>query len=318
MLITCFVSATQLARAQDDAAVNDAYELAEQGLSAFNSGHFGEALDKYTRAFSIVKLPALAVHMARADVKLGRFVAAADLYQAATQLGDGVGEASVQARARSEAQVERAALLLRIPKMLIRVLGVDPKSVTVQVDGATFPPESYESGWLVDPGTHKVTANDGNQQQEQMAAMIEGEARELRFAFEASPKPMTAGQAVQPEKPAEGGPSTMRTAAWVGFGVGGAGLLFWGTTGLVALSKSNHFKSLHCGQPGQQLCDPNETNSYNTWKTLSGVGFYTGAAGLLTGAVLYFAEPRQKRARDSVAHVLPWLGVGSAGVEGQF
>ncbi len=319
VLFACFVSVTSLARAQDDAAVNDAYELAAQGLSAFNAGHFGEALDKYTRAFSIVRLPALAVHMARADIKLGRFVAAADLYLEATELSDGVGEATVQARARGEAQVERAALLLRIPKLLIRIAGVDPKSVTVQVDGARFPPEAYESGWLVDPGTHKVTATNGNQQQEQIAAMSEGEARELRFTFEASPKQTTAEQPVQPGKSAENGASAMRTAAWVGFGVGGTGLLVSGVTGLLAISSRHRADSTQCNlQPRGSSCDQSAADRYGTYRTVAGVSFYTGLAGVIAGTALYFGEPRQKKTRDAAIHVLPWLGLESAGVEGSF
>ena len=318
ILFTCLVSVTQLSRAQDEAAVNDARELLAQGLSAFNAGHFGEALDKYTRAFSIMKLPALAVHMARADVKLGRFVAAADLYQEATQLGDGVGVPTAQSRARGEAQVERSALLLRIPKLLIRVVGVDPKAVSVQVDGATFPSESYESGWLVDPGTHKVTASFGNQLQEQMAAMLEGEARELRFTFEASPNKVV-GQPAQSGNTANAGTSTMRTAAWAGFGVGGAGLLVSGITGLLALSSRHRADSTQCNlQPRGSNCDQSAADRYGTYRTIAGVSFYTGLAGVITGTALYFGEPAQKKTRDAGVHVLPWLGLESAGVEGRF
>ncbi len=318
MLFACLVFATQPSLAQDDAAVNDAYELAAQGLAAFNSGHFGEALDKYTRAYSIVKLPALAVHMARADVKLGRFVAAADLYQEATQLSDGVGEPTVQARNRGEAQVERSALLLRIPKLLIRVVGVESKAVSVQVDGATLPSESYESGWLVDPGTHKVTARFGNQQQEQIAAMLEGEARELRFTFEASPNKVV-GQPAQSGNTANAGTSTMRTAAWAGFGVGGAGLLVSGITGLLALSSRHRADSTQCNlQPRGSNCDQSAADRYGTYRTIAGVSFYTGLAGVITGTALYFGEPAQKKTRDAGVHVLPWLGLESAGVEGRF
>jgi tetratricopeptide (TPR) repeat protein len=312
------MTAPRVSLAQDDAAVNEAYTMAAQGIAAFNDGQFAEALDKYTRAFSIVRLPALAVHMARADVKLGRLVAAADLYQQALQLGDGIGAPKVQARARAEAQVERAALLLRIPKLLIRVMGAPPARVKVQVDGATFPPESFESGYLVDPGTHNVTAAFGTQEQEQMAAMAEGAVRELLFAFQPTASPAVAPKPSSPEVDAERGTtSATRTAAWVSFGVGGTGLLFWGTTGLVALSKSNHLKSLNCGG-SQPPCPQDEKSSYGTWKALAGVGFYTGAAGLLTGAALLIAEPSKKKSRDSGALVLPWLGVGTAGVEGQF
>ena len=315
------LSLTSVARsagAQDDAAINDAYELSTQGLSAFNAGRYGEALDKFTHAYSIVRLPALAVHMARADVKLGRFVAAAALYEQATQLDDGIGDPQVQARARAEAKQERAALLLRTPKLLVRITGVEPGGVSVLVDGARLSPESFDSGWPLDPGTHKIAAAFDNQRQEQLASMAEGEAREVRFAFSplALQKPSIAAHSEQSSLRTEMTP--MRTAAWASFGVGGAGLLLFGTTGIVALSKSEHFKSIPCGQPEQVRCDPSERDSYNTWRTLAGVGFYTGAAGLVTAAALYFAEPSKKKTREASARMLPWVGVGSAGVEGSF
>lgn len=304
--------------AQDDAAINDAYELSTEGLSAFNAGRYGEALDKFTHAFSIVELPALAVHMARADVKLGRFVAAAALYEQATQLDDGIGDPQVQARARAEAKQERAALLLRTPKLLVRITGVEPSTVSVLVDGARLPLESFDSGWPLDPGTHKIAATFDNQRQEQLTSMAESEAREVRFAFSplALQKPLISAHPEQSSPRTETTP--MRTAAWASFGVGGAGLLVFGTTGIVALSKSEHFKSIPCGQLGQVRCDPSEQDSYNTWRTLAGVGFYTGAAGLVTAAALYFAEPSKKKTRGTSARMLPWVGVGSAGVEGSF
>jgi hypothetical protein len=100
-------------------------------------------------------------------------------------------------------------------------------------------------------------------------------------------------------------------------GLGGAGLFVWGTTGLVALRKSNHLDALGCGGTGEP-CPASERDSYNHWKTASTVGFYTGAAAVLTGVTLYFVAPREKKARDATGRVIPLLGIGSAGVEGHF
>ena len=279
--VVALLSLTTTARlslAQDDAAINDAYEKSAQGLSAYNSSQYAEALDKFTRAFAIVKLPALAVQMARANVKLGHLIAAAELYERATQLGDGIGDPQVQVRARAEARKERAALLLRTPKLLIQIRGVEPSTVSVSVDGTRLSPASFDSGWPLDPGTHKVTATFGAQGQEQMASVAEGEVREIGFEFSPTALQKLPTSVNSPDEPGQTAMTPMRTAAWVSFGVGGTGLLIWGASGIVALSKSEHFKSVPCGQPGQLRCDPTERDSYNTWRTLAGVGFYTGVA----------------------------------------
>ena len=151
LLITC------KAFAQDDAAVTSAYEFAAQGLKAFEAGQSTAALDKFSRAYAIVKLPSLAVYMARADVKLGHYLAAAALYAEASQLEDGLGDHDVQQTAREEARTEREALLTRMPQLVVQTSGVPLQSVAVQVDGTAVPSAALAVGWLLDPGTHRVT-----------------------------------------------------------------------------------------------------------------------------------------------------------------
>lgn len=306
--------------AQDDVAVNDAYQQAADGLREFKAGHYDLALDNYTRAYSIVHLPALAVHIARANVRLGRFVTALRFYDEAVKLSDGVGDPKVQARARTDAQAEGRLLVLRIPKLIFRASGIAASAMYVNVDGARLPAEVYKSGWLVDPGSHQVTASFGTQQQSQWISVSEGQSRELTFTFQsprpnATPVAQTAASATEASRDR----STMRTAAWVGFGVGGVGLLVSGVTGLLALSSRNRADSSGCDkQPRENSCYEGAVDNYNTYRTLAGVGFYTGLAGVVTGTALYLSAPRQKKSRDTTSIVLPWLGVGQVGAEGNF
>jgi len=319
-VILALVTVANVARAQDEAAIDDAYQKAGDGLREFKAGHYSEALDNYTRAYAIVHLPALAVHIARANVRLGRFVTALRFYDEAVKLGDGVGEPKVQARARTNAQAEGRVLALRIPKLVFRASGIAASGMNVKIDGAQLPAEGYKSGWLVDPGSHQVTASFGTQQQNQWISVSEGQVRELTFAFISPALSRTGSRSlaepndeslkVQPI-------STMRKVAWASFGLGGAGLLVWGVAGAVALNKSNHLKSLQCGG-NQHPCPSAERENYDNWKTAATVGFYVGTAAALTGATLYFAEPKQKKSRDSKPRVVAWAGVGSVGVEGQF
>jgi tetratricopeptide (TPR) repeat protein len=319
-MLGIFVSLVLLASAQralanDEFSIDQAYQNAGQGLKEYKSGHYAQALDEYTRAYAIVRLPALAVHIARTNIKLGRFVVALRFYEEALTLGDGVGDPHVQARARAEAVTESSALRPRIPKIVIHPSGVATRAIKLQVDGIEIPADAYRTGWLVDPGAHQVTARLGALQQVRWVAVSEGEVRELHFAFPAAG--VTDSQGLRSETTQPPITSLTRRIAWASLAIGGAGLLVWGTAGIVAWKKSDHLESLHCGAR-LPACPSNELDSYNRWKDAATVGFYTGAAALLTGATLYIAEPKQKKTRDSQGRVVPWLGIGSAGVEGQF
>ncbi len=305
--------------AQTESDIDEAYRNAEQGLKAFGAGRYSEALDVYSRAYGIVRLPALAVHIARANVKLGRFVAALRFYDEAMRLGDGVGDARVQTRARGEARAERDALWPRVPRLVFRVSGVAPSSVQVQVDGVAIPVDAYETGWLVDPGSHHYVARLGTEQRAQWVSLYEAEVHEVRLAFAVPVPAANKADSVELAAPeaARQAPTLTRRLAWASMGVGGVGMLVWGTAGIVALKKSSQLESLNCGG-SQPPCPPNEVAEYDRWKTAATVGFYTGAVALLTSATLFIAEPKPKKSRESAARVVPWLGVAAAGIEGQF
>ena len=60
---------------------------------------------------------------------------------------------------------------------------------------------------------------------------------------------------------------------------------------------------------------PDEVKSHNQSVTLSWVGFVGGAVLAATGVTLLATAPRKNA---EARHVAPWIGLGSAGVEGRF
>jgi len=317
-VLTLMLALSATARAQEDEAVNRAYELLASGLAAYKTGNYSAALERFGSAFELVKLPALAVHMARANIKLGRLVSAVKLYRQATQLGDGIGDPQIQARARAEAQSELAALVTKVPTLRITVTGVPPAWVTVRVDGSRVSPEECTSGWPVDPGQHRVIASYGNESEERRVTLAEGESSAIQLVFAQA----SVAQKRQPDpttRASEGSNATAKTMTWVGYGIGGTGLLLSGITALAAVSNRHQADDTGCGQqPRGAHCDEAAVNRYSTLRTIAGVGFYTGLAGVVTGTVFYFGTPRQKSTRDAKRHVLPWVGLESAGIEGSF
>ena len=92
-----------------------------------------------------------------------------------------------------------------------------------------------------------------------------------------------------------------KTLAFVAFGVGGAGLVVGGITGLLALGKSGDLKD-KCGAD-KNACpadSQSDIDSYKSMGTISTIGFIVAGVGGATGLVLLLTAPsgsgqRQRR-----------------------
>ncbi len=169
----------------------------------------------------------------------------------------------------------------------------------------------------LDPGEHTFTFEaPGLKKIEKRLVLVEGvkQRREVVIMARAE-QAQIAGTSSPPtgEAPAESaGPPTL---AWVAFGVGGAGLLFGVTAGLVAGSKHSSLSNLCDNTAG--TCPPvyaNDLDSFHTWRTVSTVGYLVGGLGVAAGAVLWLTAP--KAASTMTARV--WVGPASAGIAGRF
>jgi hypothetical protein len=101
-------------------------------------------------------------------------------------------------------------------------------------------------------------------------------------------------------------------------GVGGAGLLFGGVTGLLAISKEG---SLNCD--ANNRCPPSEKSkldSAESFALMSNIGFGLGLVSAGTGLVLLLVDsgsPPAQTEADS-ARLEPQLGLGWVGFSGRF
>lgn len=292
-------------------AAESAYASAAEGLAAYKSGHFDVALERYSRAHQAMKLPALALHIARCHQQLGQWTQALLFYKQAGELPDGVGDPVVQERARAQAQAEMLSLLQRMPRVVLRTkFDVRPP---VAIDGAAVGEQIFGDGWLVDPGEHRITAGrSGELQMTWQVTMLASQRTELVYTKLPTGTAHPDGAAIQRDLQS---PSGVRTAGWIGLTVGALGLATWGVTGLIALKKSHDLDALNCGG-SLPPCPSSETTSYDHYKLASTVSFYSGVAAVAAGATLLLAAP--KPVRNVQARVVPWIGVASMGVRGDF
>jgi hypothetical protein len=87
-------------------------------------------------------------------------------------------------------------------------------------------------------------------------------------------------------------------------------------TGLMAVRKRKTLDSEGCVDSNCPESMASDVDSYNSLRTFSSIGFGAGVALAGAGAVLLLTAPSSPRADKATLH--PWVGLGSAGLLGQF
>jgi hypothetical protein len=316
-----------MAHAQtDDATRAAARSLGYEGISDFEAGSFATAADKLDRAYRALRAPSLGLWSARAFEKTGKLVAAAERYLEVPRLDPGSGDVAVQKQAQADAETEHAALVARIPNVVIRVEGAPANEVTVSANGTVVPSSLMGAKFPVDPGTVTLEARHGERTASQQVTLKEGETKTVTFRFAAVVAPAVAapvatGAATPPppddrsaEKPSSG--SGTRTVGFVTIGVGGAAIVAGAVTGGIAMAKRGSIE----GCAGTR-CPPSaadDVGAYNDLRTISSACFIGGGVLAATGVVLVLAAPKSSAPsaalREPSLSLSPWVGGGTAGV----
>jgi len=310
-----------VAHAQDQAVISTARELAKQAFQAYDEGRYDEAAEKSLRAYQVVRVPTLAVNRARALVKLGKLLAASELYLEATRLPRAPSWQSVQDDAVSNAERERAELLPRIPRVKIAINGADMARVAISIDGRSIPSALLNTEQMVDPGKRVVVGSFGQQEVQQVVMLKEGEQQPVTLRFAAS-----AHAAVMAETSSRGSPkftSTERNKpskilpilGWTGVGIGSAGLIFGAFEGFSAKSKRNTLIDTGLCTLDGEHCDGSklgEVNAYKSARTMSMVGLYAGGVLAAVGVTL-LVWPAKKESQSTVGITLGPSFVGLRG-----
>jgi hypothetical protein len=257
---------------------------------------------------------------AKAQIGLGKLVAAHELFARIVREGAPAGSPPAFGKAVAEARKAMEAMEPRIPSVVITVKGHAAPKVTV--DGVPVPAAALGVNRPVDPGKHVVRAEaEGFAPTEVPFSVAEGktaavnvELKPAAAAPKAAPPPPPPRPEVPAPQPAAKGGSTQKILGWSSLGIGGGALLMGAVTGGVALKKHGDLAAVcqggHC--TGQDAA----ISSYHTMGTLSTVGFIAGGALAVTGVVLVVTSPKAKPGKE--AAVIPIVGPGFVGAEGRF
>lgn len=299
--------------------------LAQEGYEALNAKDYATAADRFQRALGLVHAPTLLRDLARSQVGLGRLVDAHESYSQIIREGVAADAPAPWHKALADAKAEIVAIPPRLPYVTITVAG--PGSPKVTIDGKPIPVASLGVKRPIDPGRHEVRAlANGYYTARKTVTMNEGES--LNIAFELEEAPPDAPARVDDETKGEvvvtfADPAWRKPLMITSFAVGGAGLVLGGVTGIMALSKHSQL-STDCARG---TCGPDQKadlDAYHTLGTLATIGFVVAGVGATAGTVLLFVTPQPIDEEDAPkkdsAKVTwsPFVGLGSAGVEGTF
>jgi tetratricopeptide (TPR) repeat protein len=135
----------------------------------------------------------------------------------------------------------------------------------------------------------------------------------------APPPPPPPRDAVAKPPPEQDPGGTQRTLAYAALGVGAAGVIVGGVTGVMTITNpcatTFRSKGSACDE------DPSQERRANTTGLISTIAFAAGATLATTGVVLLVTAPKKKQAsHESAANreLRPALGLGWAGMHGTF
>jgi hypothetical protein len=324
--------------AQTDDQRSGARAAATQGGKAFSEKRWADSIDLFTRAESLVHSPVHLLYMARAYTSLGSLVKARESYIKITNEDLPAGASQPIRQAKADAEKELEALEPRVPYVSVVVQGGGPKPVAVAMDGIQVPPALIGVPRPVDPGDHKFEAtSEGMDSAVSSIAVREGRSETVVLTLHpaagapatpvVAPGPGTEAPGITPvgappPAPEADSGHAISPITWVALGVGVVGIGVGTGFALSSSSKVDDANKLCTLGPAHDSCPADGSaqkldDDARTARTISLVGFIAGGVGLATGATLLVVGLTHKKPA-AAASITPWVGLGSAGVNGRF
>ncbi|MBW2459128.1 MAG: hypothetical protein JRI68_31815 [Deltaproteobacteria bacterium] len=286
-----------------------ARSLMDDGDAKTAAGDYSGALEAYLAADKIMGVPTTGIDLGRAQAKLGMLLEARDTWLRVARYPVRAGEPDAFTRARGEARALAKLLAGRIPSLQIEVAGAtDDVPITVTVDGVSLPAGTHRFPRKVNPGHKTITATAPGYSEARQAVMVaEAEQRIVS---------LTIGRLAYVPEP------TTSPLVYVGFGIGGLGLIAGTITGVLSLTQAADVKD-RCDGTTCPRSAQEDIDSAKVLANVSNVAFAVGGVGVGLGILGLFlpgeAEPAQAQPGDAAGvAVEPLIGPGWAGLSGRF
>jgi hypothetical protein len=320
-----------VARAQaptgDSMAVAEA--LFRQARDLFKENKLAEACPKFAESHRLDPKLGTLLNLAVCNEKLGKTASAWAEYSSAAAIARREGQ-----KEREEFAREQVAILeKKLARIVIQVAGAPP-GLKLTWDDQPLDAAVLGTPVPVDPGSHKLSASAPSRKAWYGLVNVSTTPGQFPVAIPAleveipppTPVPVpVAPPAVGPvAPPPQGAPdpgaakgSDTRPLVYIGFSVGGAGVLVGAITGVVAIARGGALHTdctnNHCTADKQGRID-----AATAIANASNVSFALGAAGIVAGvAGLLLAKPDAPPPRSGLT-LTPIVGPGALGLRGSF
>jgi hypothetical protein len=270
------------------------------------------------------------VLIGRAQVGLGRLVAAQETFLKVVREQLPANASPVSKKAQADAKDELAAIEPRIASLRIALEGPgDHAKVTVKLDEQAVSPALIGVHRPIDPGKHVVAAYPlGRAPVQQEITLGDGEKKDVTLTYPEAPTdvgPKSGGDGTPPPPPPPDqgkGSAGLKYAGYAGIGVGAAGIVVGGVfTGLWASKKSEADSAFNaCAKPCP-AADQKHINDLDkaaaSRGTVAIAGFVAGAV-LAGGGVTLLILSNKKQEKPAAAFVTPYVTPNGFGLTGQF
>ena len=304
----CLASGFASAQSSNKAA---AEALFAEGKRLMAAGQFVDACPKFADSQAADPAVGTQLNLARCYKEVGLTASAWSEYKSAAAAARAAGQSAREQLARNEAKAIEAQLnyvLLSFPEEA-KVEGVE-----VRIDGAVIPASLLNMRMPVDPGEHRVRVTAPGYVEWEESFSVEDAETSLAIP---SLEPAASETPLQTTGSSAEAAGSNRTLAWVGFGVGAAGIVT-GVIGLLGSSSAQGKLDDVC--PTEKSCPTTDENQQyidddSFYKTLSVVGFIVGGVGVAAGATFLLIPGAEA---EQPAQLEAFVAPGGGGLRGAF
>lgn len=297
---------------------NEAAQLTNKSRAAARNKDMAGAIEMMRKADSLDPTVARKIELAKLLENSNKLVEASQILNG---IVNDPAPAPGDKWAKDAAKKQLAGFEARIPWLTVQVTGPE-KGIRVEIDG-----KEAEAGTEtpVNPGEHNIGADaDGYDSADTSISLPEGAHKTVSLTLNPAPgkKPVEE----KPEKSSSGGP---KWPALISAGVGVGGLALGAAFGVLAFDEANKAKSYCKGNVCPNLPEVVDARNVSIANgNVSTAGFVIGGVGLAGAVVLWLtvgmsggdkdkAKEKTEEKKEAI-HVLPYVGVGSAGLVGTF
>jgi len=325
LLLVALSAPSSVAWAQNAQDRESARQLLDRGDEQVERDDLEGALASYRAAHELMHVPTTGLEVARISAKLGKLVEARDVALEVIRMPAAAREAKPFKLARAAAEDLARELATQIPTLRLELTPeAAADQASLEIDERSVPPAALGLGYALNPGRHRVQiAATGYRPVAQDITLRPGETKTLRVKLVPAPKPK-----VQRPPPPEASPAPKTSPSpapppersstwpqWVGFSLGGAGLVAGTVAGILSLNHTRAAKE-HCTG---NLCTPeaeHDLNAAMTMANISNAGFGVAVLGASIGLTSYLLSGNTPQSTGTTLHFAAGPGVATVRLQG--